>query len=205
VLLLPTPCLATDVRLVAVTPGRSADLVINGGAITVEVGQETLEGVKLLSADRDRAVVRVDGKTRTLTLGAEQRGTDGGATGGGGDTVTLSTDAGGHFTTRGWVNGRSIVWLVDTGASLTTLSTASADEVGLDYEHGTPTRAVTANGVVAGWRVSLDSVRIGDVTVRDIDAMVIDNETLPVALLGMNFLRRFDMQRQGSKLLLRRR
>ena len=61
------------------------------------------------------------------------------------------------------------------------------------------------NGVVNGWRVSLDSVRIGDMTVRDVDAMVVDNDTLPVGLLGMSFLGRFDMQRQGATLVLRRR
>jgi aspartyl protease family protein len=66
-------------------------------------------------------------------------------------------------------------------------------------------KATTVNGVVQGWRVSLDTVRVGDTTVRDVDAMVVDNDTLPVGLLGMSFLGHFDMQRQGSILILRRR
>lgn len=203
-LLLPAPCLATDVRVVAITPGRSADVVINGAPMTLKVGEETPEGVKLLSADRDRAVVRVDGKARTLAVAAERPGAEGAAAPAGG-TVVLSTDAGGHFTTRGFINGRPIGCLVDTGASVTTLSVASAERIGLDYDHGVPTQAVTVNGVVEGWRVSLDSVRIGDVTVRDVDAIVVDSETLPVVLLGMSFLGRFDMHRQGPRLVLRRR
>jgi len=204
-LLLPTLCLATDVRLTGVTPGRSADLVIDGSSITLEVGESTPEGVKVLSADRDRAVVRVDGKTRTLSLtsGRPEVESRGGASGGA--TVVLSADGRGHFTTRALINGRSVRCLVDTGASLTTLSTATADSIGIDYANGAPTQSMTVNGIVDGWRVTLDSVRIGDVTVRDVDAVVVNNDTLPVALLGMNLLGRFDMYRQGDTLVLRRR
>jgi len=204
VLLLPPLCLATDVRVVAITPGRSADVVIDGAPITLEVGEETPEGIKLLSADRDRAVLRVDGKTKTLSLAAERPAVEGGATTRSG-TVILSIDAAGHFTARGFINGRSISCLIDTGATVTTLSVSSAERIGLDYLHGAPTKAMTVNGVVDGWRVSLDSVRIGDVTVREVDAIVVDNDTLPVVLLGMSFLGRFDMHRQGPTLVLRRR
>src|SRR6185503_6732412 len=197
-------CWATDVRVVAITPGRSADLVIDGGEMTLEVGEQTPEGVKLLSADRDRAVVRVDGKTKTLSLtAARPAGEAPGITGGA--TVTLSADARGQFAGSGLINGQRVRFLVDTGASVTTLSTAYADRIGLDYERGAPTRAMTVNGVVDGWRVSLDSVRVGNVTVHDVDAMVVNNDTLPVVLLGMTFLEQFDMQRQGGTLVLRRR
>ena len=88
---------------------------------------------------------------------------------------------------------------------MTTLSRADARRIGLDYRGGTPIRTTTANGVVNGWRMSLDSVRVGDTTVRDVDAIVVDNDSLPVGLLGMSFLDRFDMHRQGSTLVLRRR
>jgi predicted aspartyl protease len=54
-----------------------------------------------------------------------------------------------------------------------------------------------------GWRLSLDSVRIGDTTLRDVDAMVVDNDTLPVGRLDMSC--RCDLQRPGSTLVLRRR
>ena len=120
-------------------------------------------------------------------------------------TVTLSADAAGQFFTSATVNGRSVRFLVDTGASLTMLSRADAQRVGLDYRGGAPANVTTANGVVNGWQVSLDSVSVGETTVRDVDAVVVDNDTLPVGLLGMNFLNRFDMHRQGSTLLLRRR
>src|SRR5262245_9070296 len=94
-LLVASPCVATDVHLVGVTPGRSADVVIDGSAITLEVGESTPEGVKLLSADRDRAVVRVDGKTRTLSLTSGRSGGDAGEAPDV-STVVLSADARGH-------------------------------------------------------------------------------------------------------------
>ena len=119
--------------------------------------------------------------------------------------MTLLADGSGQFFTSGIVNGRSVRFVVDTGATLTTLSRTDAQRIGLDYRRGTPVRTTTANGVANGWRMSLDSVRVANTTVRDVDALVIDNETLPMGLLGMSFLGHFDMQRQGSTLVLRRR
>lgn len=200
VLVPPALCLATDMRVVAVTPGQSAEVVIEDGApVTIQVG-EIIEGVKLLSADRDGAVVSVDGITETLPFVAD-RSIEHAA---GSSTVTLSTDARGQFVTSGAVNGRPVNLLVDTGANLTALSRAEATRIGIDYSGGRPATAQTPNGVVHGWRVSLGSVRVGDVTVRDVEAIVIDNDTMPVGLLGMSFLAHFDMQRRGSTLVLRR-
>ena len=200
VLVLPAFCVAAGVRVVAVTPGQSADVVIeNGAPVTLQVG-ETVEGITLLSADRAGVVIAADGARQALPLvadpsiapAAESR------------TVTLSADARGQFLTSGTVNGRPVRFIVDTGATLTTLSRTEATRIGLDYSRGKITKVQTANGDAQGWRVSLAAVRVGDVTVRDVDAIVVDNETLPVALLGMSFLGGFDMQRQGSTLVLRR-
>jgi aspartyl protease family protein len=202
VLLLPALCPATDMRVVAVTPGQSADVVIgDGGPVTIEVG-ETIEGVKLLSANRDGAVLSAGGTTETLPLVADlpsEHATERSS------IVTLSADARGQFVTSGTVNGRSVNFLVDTGANLTVISRADAIRIGLDYGRGKAATAQTPNGVVRGWQVSLGSVRIGDVTEHDVDAMVIDNDTMPVGLLGMSFLGRFDMQRRGATLVLRTR
>jgi len=140
-LLLPALCLATDVRVVAVTAGRSADVVIERGApVTIEVG-ETVEGIKLLRADRTSAVLSIDGITKTLPLVADSASVGDPA---GSGTVTLLADAGGQFFTRGTVNGRSMRFVVDTGATLTTLSRADAQRIGLDYRGGKPTRTTTA-------------------------------------------------------------
>lgn len=200
-LLSPSAGSAAEVQIIALTPGRSASMVIDGAApMTVGIG-ETLEGVTLIRVDSDSAVVRVHGIEQTLMLEAYQPPSIGVA---GGSSVRLSADSSGHFITKGAVNGRSISFLVDTGASVMTISRKQAKRIGLRYKHGAPGRAATANGMVNGWMVSLDSVRIGTVTERNVQAMVIDAD-LGVGLLGMSFLDRFDMERQGSRLVLRRR
>lgn len=200
VLLLPALCLATDVQLVGVTPGRSASVVIAGaGPIKLGIG-ETAEGVTLIRADSDSAVMRVGGVTQTFQLEAYDGG--GGVVSGG--TVRLSADGRGHFLTNATVKGRSVRFLVDTGASLTVLSRADAKRIGLRYRNGSKVQTATANGIVDGWRVSLDSVNIGSVTVYNVDAMVLDTD-LRIGLLGMSFLDRFNMRRQGTTLVLEQR
>lgn len=199
-LLFPAVCRATEVSVVAVKPGRSADIVIGGGApLTLEVG-ETVEGVKLLRADGNGALLSVDGTTKRLPVVANPAADAGASTG-----VTLSADARGQFFASGAVNGRSVRFVVDTGATFTALSRTVAQRLGLDYRGGRPTKSMTANGVVKGWQVTLGTVRIGDLTEHSVEAVVFDNDALSVVLLGTNFLARFDMHRQGSTLVLRRR
>lgn len=197
---------ATEVQVVGLTPGRSAVVVIDGNTMTLEVG-ENVEQVTLVRVDSDGAVLRVDGETRSLPLVAQgaggfELGSDTGISGA--SSVRLSADGSGHFMTKGAVNGRSVRFLVDTGASLTTLSKGEAQRIGLRYRSGEPATLSTANGLARGWRISLDSVRVGQMTVNDIDAVVVDSD-LPFALLGMSYLDRFDMAREGSYLVLRRR
>ncbi len=191
----------SDVQVVAISPGSSADLVIGGGSpVTIEVGG-TVEGVTLIEANRRSAVVRIHGVAKTLPLVAYRGSTSDDAA----ESLTLLADAGGHFMASGAVNGTPLRFIVDTGSTWTALSRAHADRIGLDYQSGAQVQSMTVNGVVRGWRVSLDSVRIGTTTERDVEAVVIDNETLPIGLLGMSFLNRFDMHRQGATLVLKRR
>lgn len=202
-LALPMSGLATEVEVIGVSPGRSATLAIDGGpATTLSVGQST-GPVTLLRVDRAGAVLSVDGITQTLTLGKTRVSSSGGSRG---SAITLAADPHGQFYASGAVNGQSVRFLVDTGASLTTLSRKHAQKIGLRYRHGAQTFASTANGIVKGWHISLDSVRVGEVTVRDVEAMIIDNDALGgVALLGMSCLNRFDMQHQAGSLVLRQR
>jgi aspartyl protease family protein len=168
--------------------------------ITIAVG-ETIDGVTLVSADRRGAVLRIRGVTKTLPL-SSYRGSVGDATA---ESVTLSADANGQFMARGAVNGAAVQVLVDTGATFTALSREQAKRIGIDFSRGKPVRSMTVNGAVSGWRVLLDSVQVGNATERNVEAIVVDNDSLPIGLLGMSYLNRFDMQRRGSTLVLRRR
>ena len=200
VLLLPAIAMATEVSVVGVKPGRSAEVVIDAGApLTLEIG-ETAEGVKLLRADANGAVLSIDGLTKRLPIVAAPRVDREVST-----RLTLRADAQGQFFASGAVNGRPVRFIVDTGATYTALSRTVAQRIGLDYRTGRPTQTMTANGAVSGWLVTLGSVRVGDLSERGMEAVVFDNDALPVVLLGTNFLARFDLQRQGATLILHRR
>jgi aspartyl protease family protein len=195
---------AVDINVVGLTAGKAVVSIEGGKPRTLSVGQVTPEGVKLISATSESAVFEVAGERRTLAVG-EGAAVASAAPARGGDTVTLFSDARGHFTTVGVVNGVSLRFLVDTGATSVVLSSADARRAGVNYLGGTRVLTQTANGVVPVYSVKLDTLRIGDITVTNVDASVIEGDKLPIALLGMSFLNRMEMKRDGTTLTLIRR
>jgi aspartyl protease family protein len=205
-LLLALPCyaFALDVSLVGVFPGKGAVLVIDGAAPkSVKIGQKSAEGVTLVSVDKETAVVEVDGNKKTLKIGQHHR-TEAGAPRS--STYSVSANARGQFIAAGMINDKNeLRMLIDTGASAISIPEKDAQRMGLDYKNGAPGAVSTANGVIQVWRVKLASVKLGDVSVNNIDAVVIPGDALPIALLGMNFLDRFEMNREGGTMTLRKR
>jgi aspartyl protease family protein len=183
--------------------GSRALLVINGKTITAGAGS-TVQGVKVISVQSDQAVVEVNGERQTLRLGVAQIDAAGPASAGGGRQIVLTADSGGHFQTLGTINGRTVTFMVDTGATSISMSSADADRIGLKYLQGQPIGLQTANGVVRGWRITLASVRIGEVEVFNVDGVVADRE-MPFVLLGNSFLSRFQMRRDNDQMTLERR
>lgn len=162
----------------------------------ISAGQ-TVQGVKLLSANSDSAVFEIDGRQRTLAMG--QSFASGG--GGGKPSITLSADPSGHFITAGSINGSSVMFLLDTGASSVTLPASEANRMGIDYKSGRMMGASTANGVIPAWRVVFDNVRLGSITLNQVEGLVVET-SMPAALLGMSFLNRMDMKREGQNMTL---
>jgi len=195
---------AADINVVGLTAGKAVASIDGGKPRTLSVGQVTPEGVKLIAATSESAVFEVNGERRTLAVGQGAAVANTSAARGG-DTVTLFADSRGHFTTVGVVNGISLRFLVDTGASSVVLSSADARRAGVNYLAGTRGLTQTANGVVPIYAVKLDSLRIGDITLNNVDAAVIEGSGLPIALLGMSFLNRMEMKRDGMTLTLIRR
>jgi aspartyl protease family protein len=117
----------------------------------------------------------------------------------------LAQDPGGHFTTTGTINGASMNFLVDTGATMVSLGPEDARRAGVNYLEGTRGQSQTANGVTPVYKVKLGSVKLGDITLNDVDGVVHENSSLPVVLLGMSFLRQLDMRREGKSLTLTKR
>jgi aspartyl protease family protein len=183
--------------------GSKALLVINGSPPkTMAVGDSHM-GVKLISASGDQAVIDIQGKRSNLRVGDAPVSVGSAAGAGGGNKIVLPMGSGGHFMANGTVNGRAIQFMIDTGATTVGLGVSDAQRLGLDYQKGTPVRMNTANGVAQGWIVKLQSVRIGDVEVYEVDAVVGPN--MPFALLGNSFLSRFSMNRSSDVMVLERR
>src|SRR5215212_6990086 len=155
------------------TIGSRAILIVDGSAPkTVAVG-ESFQGVKLLSLSAEQATVEAGGKRVALRMDQPiSIGGSAGAAGGGGMRIVLPASSGGHFLTQGAINGRSVNFMIDTGATTVALSAADAQRIGLDFSKGQPVRMSTANGAARGWLLRLSSVRVGDVEVYDIDAVV---------------------------------
>lgn len=183
--------------------GSRALLLIDGGAPRSLAVGDSAQGVKLVSVGADSAVVEIAGKRVALRLGESPAslGERGQASSG---RISLPADGGGHFMGSGSINGRPVQFLVDTGASTVALSVADAERIGLAFREGPSVRIGTANGQAQGWRVRLASVRIGDVEVYDVDAIVTP-QGMPFVLLGNSYLNRFQMRRDNDQMVLERR
>jgi aspartyl protease family protein len=192
---------AAEVALIGVFGDKAAVLAINGGdPKTVKVGQ-TWKGVSVLSVEKDRATVEFEGRKRVLLQGQHYRS---GAARSDRELVTLAADSRGHFVTEGAVNGSSVRFLVDTGATSIALPARDAERLGIDYRKGRRAITQTANGPVGVYRVNLTTVRLGDIELQAVEAVVIE-QGLDIALLGMSFLNRVEMKRDGATMTLIRR
>jgi aspartyl protease family protein len=180
--------------------GEKALLIINGQARGVAVGA-TVDGVKLVRLDGTQAQIEAGGKTQTLRLGgtAVLAGDTGGH--GKGTRIVLPVGTGGHYTTMGAINGHSVPFLVDTGATTIAMGADVASRIGLDPSDSQQSMAMTANGAVSTRTIMLKQVTIGDVTIYNIEAMVMP-QAMPVVLLGNSFLSHFQMHSDNDTLVL---
>jgi len=196
---LATPAHAQSVAFSGML-GEKALLVIDGHATGVAVGA-TVQGVKLVKLDGGTALVEAGGKTQTLRLGgaALVAGDQGGSAGG--SRIVLPVGSGGHYSGLAAINGHSIPFVVDTGATTIAMGADVAAALGLDPKTSTMAAAMTANGSVAVRRLTLNSVRVGDVTVYNVDAIVMP-QSMPIVLLGNTFLSHFQMHNDSNSLVL---
>lgn len=195
---------ATDVNVIGLFPGKAVVVIDRGAPRTLAVGQRTPEGVVLISSDSRKAVLEIDGKRETLEMGQDFES----ATRANVErpSVTLPADSRGQFYADGQVNGAHVRFVVDTGATTVLLPAPDADRLGIDYRgKGQPGRIQTANGSANAYRVVLDSVTVGGITAYNVDAVVAEASGLDVALLGMSFLNRTEMRRDGAYMTLTKR
>jgi aspartyl protease family protein len=183
--------------------GSRALLVIDGKTVTAAAGQ-TVHGVKVISVSGSQAVVEVAGKRQTVELGAAQVNLGGKGLSSGSGRIVLTAGPGGHFRSLGQINGQTVEFMVDTGASMIGMSEQQAQGLGIDYKRGQAGTVQTANGVARAWMISLSRVRVGEVEIHNVDALVTP-AGMPLVLLGNSFLSRFQMRRENDTLTLERR
>ena len=167
----------------------------------VKVGQNW-NGVTVVAVEKERATVEIDGKRRVLVLGQHYRGATGASDR---QSATLAADTRGHFFAEASVNDVPMRLVVDTGASVVVLSGADASRLGVDWRQGPRRMMQTANGTTAGYLVKLDKVKVGGIELTNVEGMVLEQGLGAVGLLGMSFLNRVEMQRDGQTMTLIRR
>ena len=191
---------ATSISVVGLFKDKAIVSIDGGKPRTLSAGQ-TIQGVKLVSADSDSASFDIEGKRRTLGMGQSFAG---GTATDSRPSISLTADARGHFAATGALNGYPVTFLVDTGATAIAISAAEAKRIGIDYRSGQAVGVGTAAGVVPAWRVKFNTVKVGGISVNQVDGMVVETG-LNVPLLGMSFLNRMEMKRDGQTMTLTQR
>ncbi|CAD5372969.1 conserved exported hypothetical protein [Rubrivivax sp. A210] len=185
--------------------GQKALFVIDGQPRTVGVG-EAVGGLRLLGWDGEVARIESGGRTRTLAPGTApvQVAAQPRQGAGGGREIVIPAGQGGHFTTAGSIGGHRVEFMVDTGATLVSLGRNDAQRLGVDLRDATPGTMQTANGQVLVQLVTLPQLRVGDVEVSNVGAVVLPMP-MPFVLLGNSFLGRFQMRRDNDVMRLEAR
>ncbi len=169
----------------------------------LRVGEKSPEGVKLIEADSEKAVLEFNGKRETYFLGrhvsshfkkAEIKG------------EANIWPVNGMYMVGGAINGHPVKFMVDTGASWISMNSRHARRIGLDYRVSGKRSAVsTASGVAQVFVVNLDRVKVGDIELYHVEAAVLEGNSPTEILLGMSFLDRVEIQRKGQMMTLKKK
>jgi aspartyl protease family protein len=193
-------CVAADIGVVGIFPGKAV-LVINDRAPkTYSIGSTVADNVKLVSVGESSATFDDNGKRRTIELGEHVNHSVPTAP----TQVILQSNGQGHYVAQGQINGGAVTMLVDTGATMVALPASDAIRLGINYKNGQRGYVNTANGTAPAYRVTLDTVKVGDVQMNQVSAIV-QESGLPVILLGMSFLNRTEMHSEDGKLIISKR
>jgi len=173
-----------------------AQIVVNGTAArSLWIGETSPEGVTLSDIRNGLASFEAGGRRFTLGLGQSSVA----------ETV-LRASSSGHFFANAALNGVTFPAVIDTGATLVVLNWDQAERMGIDLRQSRRVTTHTANGPVPAYVITLASVQVGEIGLLDVPAMVIEGgaEKLPAVLIGMSFLKHFEMRRAGQTMTLTR-
>lgn len=190
----------TDINVVGLFNNKAIVIINKGKPQTLSVGQPAVQGVKLLQADSQKAVLEVEGKRKELGMG--QAATVAGSAASSVPSITLYADSSGHHFTEGQINGVTLKFIVDTGASAISMNSGDAKKAGIDYKKGEVVQLQTANGIANGYVVTINTLRLQGLVLNQVQGVVTEGTSPPVVLLGMTALNRLEMKREGIALTL---
>jgi aspartyl protease family protein len=173
-----------------------AIVTIDGKQRVLAKGIASPEGVLLIQANSKEAIIEIDGDQETYVLGTHignkfKKPTDG-------KKLILTPDAGGMYSISGSINGSHVSFVVDTGATLVSMNSNVAKKLGIDYKYtGEERFSYTASGKDKVYVVNLNKVKVGDIELRNVKGAVHEGDFPVVTLLGMSFLEKLDMKREG--------
>lgn len=165
---------------------NTAVVKLNGKQTMLKVNKPGPFGATLLEADSKSALIRINDKTRRYELGKaigtryeeHQAG-----------EVVIQRNDFGQYITVGSINGQSVNFLVDTGATAVAMNENTATRLGIDYRmDGQEGQAMTAGGITRSWMIKLDSVKVGEIEVPNVKAAVVQGDNPYYVLLGMSYL-----------------
>jgi len=181
-------------------------VTIDGKQQILKKNKLTPEGVKLIKSNSKEATIEIDGISKVFTLDEKIGNTfkttsDDEKPYSFKKSVTIKGDTMGMYKTSGQINGKTVEFLVDTGATLVSMSSGLAEQLKIKYEKGKKVQMMTAKGPSIAYVVELNKVKVGDIELYNIAGSVSDDMTGRV-LLGMSFLGKLDMKREGKYMVL---
>lgn len=199
--ILPQFAYAVDIIVLGLFKGK-AIVNIDGQRRVLKKGKPSPEGVTLISADSDVAILEINGQQNEYKLGRHV-----------GSSFKNKKNAeakimptqGMYFTT-GFINGQPVKFLVDTGATWIAMNSHQARSLGINFRYtGRRAMVSTANGIAPVYRIKLNKVRVGEIELSNVEAGVLEGNSPSEVLLGNSFLNQVEMQRQGQVMLLKQK
>lgn len=189
----------TQVNVVGLFTNKAL-ITINGGAPQGLSAGQTKNGVKLISATSESATFEIEGKRQVLKMGQAASVANSGPEVN--SPVSLYADSRGHFYGNLHINGASLKYVVDTGATSVAMNSGDAKFAKIDYANGEKVTLSTANGEVGAFLVKLNTLKIGTIVLNNVDAVIQEGGSPPYVLLGMSALNRVEMKRDNSIMTL---
>ena len=196
------PQILPHVEVIALFENKAV-LRINDEQILLSKGEISPQGIKLLEADANNAVIEIGGRQFTYGLGSTVFNAPAEEARVVAKEIYIYRDPDKLYRTIGSINGFTVTFLVDTGASSIVINAQQANRMGIKYkENGTPIRVRTASGEENAVSIKFNKVSINGITLRSIEGIVLEGPEPSTPLLGMSYLSRFEIQNSGNVIKL---